>query len=417
MRTRYLIIGNSAGGIGAAEAIREKDRKGSLTIVSDEAVPAYSKPLISKYLSGERTIENILYRPAEFYERNNITFLSGEKITRLEIGSKTAHCEDGKLIQWEKLLLATGGKPIIPGIKGLDKEGVFTFTSLGDVMAINKSLTRGQKAVIIGGGLIGVSASEALFKRGVDVTVVEMKDRVLNTILDEHTSFLAEKAFRKAGIKVITGHTVVEVSGDDSITEAILDDGATIPCDLVIVAIGVLPQLVLASNTEIKINRGVVVDRYMSTTCLNIYACGDVSESYDPVYDENRVIPVWPNAYMGGRVAGFNMAGVRTEYPASTSLNSLNYFGIDIVSAGLVTSPGEDYEVITRQENDMYKKVILKNGLISGLIFAGAIEQSGILFDLMKNKVPVEEFKQALLSDDFGLASLPQKLWKEKLQT
>ena len=239
----------------------------------------------------------------------------------------------------------------------------------------------------------------------------------MNTILDEHTSSLAEKAFRGAGIKVITGHTVVEISGNDSVTEAILNDGATIPCDLVIVAIGVLPRLDLVSNTEIKINRGVVVDQYMSTNCPNIYACGDVSESYDLVYDENRVIPVWPNAYMGGRVAGFNMAGVRTEYPASTSLNSLNYFGIDIVSAGLVTSLGEDYEVITRQENNLYKKVILKNGLISGLIFAGEIEQSGILFDLMKNSVVVEEFKQSLLSDDFGLASLPPELWKVKLQT
>jgi len=272
MKTRYLIIGNSAGGIGAAEAIREKDRNGSLTIVSDEAVPAYSKPLISKYLSGERTVDNILYRPTEFYEQNNITLLSDKKITRLEVNGKTAQCKDGKVIQWENLLIATGGKPIVPKIKGLEKKGVFTFTSLGDAVAINNFLSPGQKVVIIGGGLIGISASEALFKRGVDITIVEMKDRVLNTILDEHTSFLAGKAFKEAGIEIITGHTVVEINGNDSVTEAILDDGETIPCDLVIVAIGVLPQLDLVSGTEIKINRGIVVDQHMSTNYPGIYA-------------------------------------------------------------------------------------------------------------------------------------------------
>jgi len=416
MQTKYLIIGNSAGGIGAAEAIRQVDKKGALTIVSDEPYPAYSRPLISKYLTGERNLEEILFRPLDFYDQNNIAFLPGKKVSHLGLDRQSAQLEDGEQIAWEKLLLAVGGKPIFPRMKGSSKRGVFTFTNLDDAKAIDRFLDNARKAVVIGGGLIGISVTEALIKRGVDVIVVEMKERILNTILDEQASLMAEEVLKQAGVEIIARQTVVKVNGRGTVEEVILDNGVAIPCNLVVVAIGVLPRPELALDTKLKINRGIVVDRHMSTNHPSVYACGDVAEAYDFVYGENRLTPIWPNAYVGGRIAGLNMAGATDEYPGSTAINSLNYFGIDIASAGMPTAPNDDgYGTISKQEGNIYQKVILKNDLIMGMIFVGNIENSGIIFGLMRDRINVESFKQSLLADDFGLAFFPRALWQERL--
>ena len=416
MKTRYLIMGNSAGGVGAVEAIRQVDKEGALTIISDEPYTVYSRPLISKYLTGERTHEEILFRPLDFYDQNNIVFLPGKKVSHLELDHQTVRLEDGDQIAWEKLLIAVGGKPIFPRMEGSDKKGVFTFTSLDDAKAIDSFLDNAGKAVVIGGGLIGISATEALIKRGIEVSVVEMKDRVLNTILDEQASLMAEKVLKQAGVEIIAGQTVVEVKGKGTVEEVILDNGTAIPCDLVVVAIGVLPRSELAIDAKLEINRGIVVDRQMATNHMGTYACGDVAEAYDFVHEENRLTPVWPNAYVGGRIAGLNMAGVTIEYAGGTAINSLNYFGIDIASAGMPTAPDDNgYETIGKQEENIYQKVILKDGLIMGMIFVGNIEKSGKIFGLMRDRVNVESFKQSLLADDFGLAFLPRALWQERL--
>lgn len=416
MQTKYLILGNSAGGIGAAEAIRQVDKKGALTMVSDEPYPAYSRPLISKYLTGERAIEEILFRPVDFYDQNNIVFLPGKKVTHLELNHQSAQLEDGEPITWEKLLLAVGGKPVFPRMKGGSKRGVFTFTSLDDAKAIDRFLDNARKAVVIGGGLIGISLTEALMKRGVDVVVVEMKERILNTILDRQASLMAEEVLKQAGVEIIAGQTVAKVNGREVVEEVILDNGAAIACDLVVVAIGVLPRLELALDAKLETNRGIVVDRHMATNHPGVYACGDVAEAYDFVYGVNILTPIWPNAYVGGRIAGLNMAGVTTEYPGSTAINSLSYFGIDITSAGMPTAPtGDGYETISKQEGNIYQKVILKDAVIMGMIFVRNIEKSGIIFGLMRDRVNVENFKQSLLADDFGLAFFPRALWQERL--
>jgi len=416
IRTEYLIIGNSAGGIGAAEAIREVDKTNSITMVSEEPYHAYSRPLISKYLAGERSVDEILFRPTDFYSRNNIELMLDRKVRHLNLGNQTAQLEKGEQIVWGKLLLATGGIPIVPKMKGGDKDGVFTFLAIKDAIAIDEFIKDGSQAVVIGGGLIGISVTEALVKRGIGVTLVEMKDRILNTILDETASSIAEETLRQAGVRVITNQTVAEVTGDKRTEGVILDSGGNIPCNLVVMAIGVLPRAELTIGTEIKVNRGILVDRLMATTYPNVYACGDVAEAYDFIYDTNRVTPIWPNAYIGGRVAGYNMAGVRTEYSGGTAMNSLNYFGLDITTAGAVIPPSDkSWEVVSQRNDGVYKKIILSGDLVMGMVFVGDIEKSGMIFSLMKDRVNVANFKQALLTDDFGLAYLPRELWQERL--
>lgn len=416
IRTEYLIVGNSAGAIGSVEGIRTVDTTGSVVMVSDEPFPSYSRPLISKYLAGERTVEEIFFRTAEFYSNNHIDFFLGVKVEHIDVENHTAQLSDGKKITWRKLLLATGGTPIVPKLKGGDKKGVFTFLTIGDAVAIDHYITKGMRAMVIGGGLIGISVAEALIKRGLEVTVVEMKDRILNTILDEEASAIAEKAYGKAGVKFVTSQTVKEILGEARVTGVILDNGTEVACDLVVIAIGVQPRSELALQAGIKVNRGILVDRFMATSHPDVYAAGDVAEAYDFVYQANRLTPIWPNAYIGGRVAGMNMAGLKTEYAGGTAMNSLSYFGLDIATAGAVAPlPGQDCEVISQQSDDSYKKVVLSNNLIIGMIFVGDIEKAGIIFGLMRDRVDITNMKKVLLDENFGLAFLPTELRRKRL--
>jgi NAD(P)H-nitrite reductase large subunit len=418
-KVKYLIIGNSAGGTGAAEAIREVDKAGVMTIISNEPYPAYSRPLISEYLASRCPLERMLFRSADFYEKNRIQAILGQKVVQLDISQHAIRLGSGVTMAWEKLLLAIGGSPIVPRIKGIDYNGVFTFGTLDDAKAIDQYLDRRvERAVVIGGGLIGISVTEALVKRGIKVTTVEMKERILNTILDEEVSALAEERLKEAGVRVMTGRTVANINSysGDTVTSVTTDNGMLIPCEIVIIAIGVQPRTELVTGTGIRINRGIVVDHYMATSSADVYACGDVVEAYDFVYGENRLTPIWPNAYLGGRIAGFNMAGVPTKYPGGTAMNSLKYFGLAIVSAGIVNLPDNSYEVISKKHDHTCRKVILKDGLVMGMVFTGNIEKSGIVFNLMKDRVNVEGFKQALVADDFGLASLPEEIWRPRLE-
>ncbi len=416
-KIKYLIIGNSAGGIGAAEAIRQVDKTGSVAIISDEPYPAYSRPLISEHLSHGLPIEKMLFRPAGFYEANSIRTMLGKRVEQLDTRGRSVKLDDGTTITWQKLLLATGGQPIVPPIKGVDGRGVFTFITLDDAKEISSFLGgEASRVVVIGGGLIGTSATEALLVRGLKVTVVEMKDRVLNTILDEPASALEAEAMTLAGVDIITNHTVAEINSfpgkSGSVTGVTLDDGRKIGCNLVVVAIGVTPRTELASASGIKVNRGIVVDRHMATSRPDVYACGDVAEAYDFVYGEARLTPIWPNAYLGGRVAGFNMAGDTAEYPGGTAMNAMSYFGVDVVSAGIVVPPDDSFQEISQKQDGCYRKVVVKDGCCVGMVFCGGIEKSGIVFALMRDRVDVGGFSERLVADDFGLVCLPEERWR-----
>ncbi|MFA7187433.1 MAG: FAD-dependent oxidoreductase, partial [Dehalococcoides mccartyi] len=187
MKADYLIVGCSAGGIGAAEAIREVDRDGSIVIVGEEPYLAYSRPMIAKYLSGQKTVEKILFRRPEFYANNNITCLTDTKVEAVNTATHEVSLSNGEKISYGKLLLAPGGKPIVPPIDGSNKAGVFNFINMKDAVLIDGYVKAEnvKKAVIIGGGLIGMSAADALTKLGIEVDIIELKGHILNTILDE----------------------------------------------------------------------------------------------------------------------------------------------------------------------------------------------------------------------------------------
>jgi NAD(P)H-nitrite reductase large subunit len=419
--SRYLIVGNSAGGIGAVEAIREVDADGLITVVSDEPYPAYSRPEISEYLAGLTTVERMLFRPPDFCEKHGVEAILGVAASRLDLEKRCLELEDGRALSWDRLLLATGGRPTVPPIAGGDHEGIFTFTTLADADRIRAALRPDSRAVVVGAGLIGLSLTHALVRLSVPVLMAELLDRPLATALDAEAARVVERALRDAGVELVFGQTVAEVLGrpedDRRVGGVRLQDGRQLPCDILAIAIGVTPRTELAAQAGLRVNRGIVVNRHMATSHPNVYASGDAAEAFDFVHGVERVTPIWPNAYIGGRVAGFNMAGRETVHSGGTGMNSLSYFGLAIVSAGL-QEPGDGpgYEVLTSSSGDAaYRKVVLRQGRVAGLTFVGDIERSGIVFGLMRDGIDVSAFKEALVAPDFGFTSLPEEMRRERL--
>jgi NAD(P)H-nitrite reductase large subunit len=362
----------------------------------------------------------MVYRPSDFYEQHGVETVLGVAASRIDLEKCGLELEDGSGITWERLLLATGGRPTVPPIPGADREGIFTFTTLADADRIRDALTPGCRAVVIGAGLIGLSLTHALVQLDVSVTMVELLDRPLANALDPDAAGVVASALRDAGVNLVFGQTVAEVMGrpenDRHVGRVRLQDDRELPCDLLAIAIGVTPRTDLATEAGLRVNRGIVVDRHMATTHPDIYACGDVAEGFDFIHNADRVTPIWPNAYIGGRVAGFNMAGRETANSGSTGMNSLSYFGLAIVSAGIQEAgDGPEFEVLASADGAGHRKVVLRAGRVAGLTFVGDIEMSGIILGLMRDGVDVSAFKEALVARDFGFASLPEDLRRERL--
>ena len=421
---KYVIIGAPAAGIGAVEAIREIDPEGTLTVITEETCSHYSRPMISDFVSGKADLQKVSCRTENFWKENNVDAALGKKVTAINFEEKTVQLESGEKIPYEKLLLATGGKPFVPKMEGSDKDGVFTFTTLNDaqLLAAKIDAIKARSAIVIGAGLIGVSVTEALVKRGLKVTMVELQGKILSLLLDPKGSDIMEAVIRKAGVNIITGQSVQKIIGkpenDAAVGGVILTNGNQVPCDLVVVAIGVIPRSELVAGTPVKTNRGIVVDSMMQTSVPDVYASGDVAEAYDFVLNQNRLLPLWPLAVLEGQVAGCNMAGKKTTYAGGTNMSSLKYFGIPVVSVGLA-NPKDDptLEVLVKfdPEHNIYKKVVLKNNIIVGLTLVNSIERAGILYYLMKNQINVKKFKPQLLADEFSWASFPATMQKKML--
>ena len=420
---KYVIVGASAAGVGAVEAIRAVDPTGAITIVTEEACACYSRPMISDLVSGKADLQKMKCKTDDFFTKYGTEVLINKKVTALNIDEKTLTLEDGEKVSYEKLLLATGGKPFVPKIEGQEKDGVFTFTTLSDAQQLAAKIDsiNAQSAVVIGAGLIGISVTEALVKRGLKVTVVELQEKILSLLLDSKASDIVKFVIRKEGVDFATGQSVQKIIGrpenDASVGGVVLTKGDTIPCDLVVVAIGVIPRTELVAGTLVKTNRGIVVDNTLQTNVPDVYASGDVAEAFDFILNMNRLLPLWPLAVEEGRVAGSNMAGKKATYSGGTNMSSLKYFGIPIVSIGNANPKADDttFEVLVKldAENNVYKKIVLKNNIIVGMTMVNCIERAGVFFNLMKKQINVKKFKQSLLSDDFGLAMLPLSLQRK----
>ncbi len=427
--TRYVIVGNSAGCIGAIEAIRQVDRQGTLTGISEEPYPAYSRPQIGRYLAGEVGLEKTLFRPRTFYDEQRVDLLLGRRVAELNTARRVVALDDGRELPWDKLLLATGGTPIVPSVQGLEQIGYHTFMTLEDVQRLRERAPRMRHVLVIGGGLIGLSAVEALVKLGIQTTVIELAPQILGRALDGIAAGMVQRLLERHGVRILTGcslaavetppHPASEAFATLPEFQATLSNHTALAADTVIMAIGVRPRLELAAQAGLVTNRGIVVDSHMQTSRADVYACGDVAEAYDIIAGGPRLTPIWPNAFLGGRIAGLNMAGEERIYGGGTSMNALHFFGYSLLSAGLVAPEATTgCEIITSQPAPgVYKKVVLQDGCVVGFIFAGEVDRAGIVYHLLKNRICVRGFADKLVQADLGLLSLPPALRAEMLGT
>ncbi len=417
----YLIIGNCIAAVGAVEGIRRIDREGPITVLSKEPYPAYGRPLIAEYLKGKRTRDDLRLRPSDFYDRNGVTIHLATTATQVSERKKAVKGDDGKTHLYDRLLLSTGGIPIRPHITGEQGSGIFNFQTIDDADRIAEASRRTREWVVIGGGLIGLKAAESLYDRGMKVTIIELADRILSMAFDDKASRIISRRLDEIGINIITENTVDEILRDsrNRIKGVRLKGDQILPCGAVVVAIGVAPDKELAEGTAIKTGRGVLVDEYMETSVSGIFAAGDVAEAKDWHFASWRVVPIWPNAYRQGQVAGKNMAGQRVPFSGSIPMNSVSFYGIPTVSMGVTVPPDEKgYDVMMERAEDkgLYRKLVLKDGCLVGAVFVGKIERAGLLTGLIRDKVPVEGFKDRLLKEGLSLLDLPIELRKERLR-
>ena len=410
---RYVIIGNSAAAIGAVTAIREVDREGSMVLIAREPEHTYSRPLISYLLAGKVNEERMFYRGKDFYKKNGVETLLGVEIAGIDETAHAVRTADGRNIGFEKLLIATGGTPVVPkDLTGTNAKGVFTFTTWEDARKIKAYIEQSQvkRAVVVGGGLIGLKAVEALVKLHISTVVVELADRILSATFDKTASDMAAKYLGKSGVDVRCSNTVTQIkSQDERVASVLLRDGSKLDCELLIFAIGVAPDVRLARGTHIACERGILADECMQTSVPGIYAAGDVVQAADLLSGKTRPIPILPNAFRQGCVAGANMAGRKALYKGGLAMNAVDICGLPTISVGTTVPEGDDYEVLSKLDENagVYKKIVLKDNRIVGVIFVGQIDRAGIATGLIRGKVDVSGFKNLLMNDDFGIISLP----------
>jgi len=414
---KYVIIGNSAAGIGTVEGIRRVDPEGSIMLISGESWHTYARPLISYFLAGKVKEEKMYYREADFYSKMKVDLRLGVTVESVVPQEKTIILSTGEKINYEKLMLATGGKPIVPEMPGLKQDGVFTFVKWDDVRAIGSFLNEKSKVVIIGAGLIGLKAAEGIAGMKAEVKVVELANRVLSAILDEDAAGMVQQSLEEKGICFYLENTVKEIKGNGRVTGVMLQDGTEIDCEAVIVAIGVFPNKDLAVTAGLEINRGIVVNEHMQTSDPDIYAAGDASEGFDILYQMKRVLPILPNAYKQGFAAGQNMAGRNEPYKGGFPMNAIGFFGLPMITAGIIKPDGPEFTEMKESDptRKIYRKIVLRDGKIVGFIALNEVDRAGILTGLMDKAVDVESFKGELLRKDFGYAYLPKDYRQEQL--
>ena len=397
---KYVIIGNSAAGIACVEGIRSADAEGEITIVSDEPFAAYGRPLISYYLLGATDRQRMLYRPADFYEKNRVRTLLGARAEKIDPAAQKIVLRGGGEIPYDKLLVATGSRPFEPPMEGIDGvKNKFNFMTLQDALSLEKVLSKRKNVLIIGAGLIGLKCLEGILERVKSVSVADMAGRILPSILDDAGAAVVRRELEGKGAKFYLSDSVAKFEGNT----AHLKSGKEISFDILVVAVGVRPNTELVKDAGGEVSRGVVTDEKQQTSLKNVYAAGDCAESFDITSGARKVLALLPNAYRQGYTAGVNMAGGEAAFADAMPLNAIGFFGSHVLTAG--SYEGESF---VQAEGDVYRKFFCKDGVLKGFILVNSPERAGIYTSLIRNKTPLSEVDFKSLEGAPNLAAFPQ---------
>ena len=412
---RYVLVGGSAAAVSALEAIRSVDKSARIDLFSDEETPLFSRVLLPYYVAEELSKPLLNFRTADFFEANNVNAHIGVRVEAVHPDAKTVTADDGNTYDYDKLLLATGGDAIIPKIPGVDKEGISALKTMRDAERIYNF--NGDRAVVVGAGSIGVEACISLMRRGVRVTLLEQLGHVLPTVFDDEAAGMIRGVIEQMGIEVITGERAIEFTGNGRVQSVVTSTGE-IECDNVILSVGIRPAVELAEKAGIEIGMmgGITTDSGMMTSCQDIYAAGDVCETFDIARNQMFVNAIWPMAVEQGRIAGLNMTGEDKQYGGSVRMNSIgNFIGIPAMSMGVTRADECSYadeecrfQEIKKRTRNTYKKIILKNGCIVGAIFIGVgqTQRCGIISILLRRQIDVSDYIQTLISNNLSFMDI-----------
>lgn len=381
---KYVIIGNSAAAVGCVEGIREYDKKSEITIVSDEKYHTYSRPLISYLLEDRTDKEKMKYRDDGFYKENNVKTILGESVEKIDSKNKTVKLSSGKVLSYDKLMVAVGSSPFVPPMKGLEKvKNKTCFMTLSDAENLEKMIgkKKDKTVLIIGAGLIGLKCAEGIADKVKHITVCDLAERILPNVLDEDSADIVKSHIEKQNIDIVLKTTVESFSEN----EAVLTNGKKAKFDILVTAVGVRPNVGLVKDEGGKINRGILIDDHCRTSIKDIYTGGDCAEGIDASTGEHKIIAILPNAYMQGKCAGENMAGSDSTLKPMIPMNAAAFFGLHIITAG-----SYDGEAFVKEENDSYKKLVVKDGCLVGFILLGDVMRAGIYTEMIRSKTPLD---------------------------
>ncbi|MHB1354508.1 MAG: NAD(P)/FAD-dependent oxidoreductase [Anaerolineae bacterium] len=414
---QIIIIGNSATAVGAIESLRTYDQDAEIVVISEEPELIYSRPMLSHYLGGDIDRARLAYRNSDFYRQNKVQTILEDGVSAIDVTAHSVRTVSGRDLHYDKLLICTGGIPIVPPLAGADIPGIYTFTRLSDALAIEHHLATNsvERAVVVGGGMIGIKAADALMKRHIPLTMVELAPRILSAALDETASAMLARLLKEHGVEVLTNNTVTTIQQDSGqLKGVVVREGREIAAQLLVFGIGVRPRADLAKAAGITVNKGIVVDEYMRTSAADVYAAGDVAEAYDLVVDMNRTVAIWPNAYRQGAIAGAHMSGIDRPDEGGIAMNTVEVCGVPAMSIGNGNAVGAEYEELVEinEREHRYKRLVLRDNQLVGAILVGNISRAGIYTGLIRHKLDISSSRKSLLSDNFGLLSLPEQYRK-----
>lgn len=377
---KQVIIGAGAAGITAADTIRKLDRECEIIVISKEE-EVHSRCMLHKYLSGERTAEEINFVPEDFFIKNRIDRMTQNAVTSVDCGSRRVLLADGKEVGYDNLLIAAGAYYLVPPIPGFrEAPNVYGFRDLSDAEAIRKAARPGSRAVIVGSGLVGMDAAYALIERGITPVIVEMADRILPLQLDKKGAAAYQNLFEAHGCRFCLSAKATGTKRDENgaVTAVLLEGGEELACDFVIVAAGVRPEIRFLEGCGVETGRSVLVNEYLETTVPHIYAAGDVA----------GLSGIWPNAMKQGAAAARNMCGLPTKYEDTYAMkNTINFFGLASLCIGDINRTSDNTEVVVCEDRNNYKKALVENGKLKSILLQGNISGSGIYQYLIKNEI------------------------------
>jgi len=398
-RAQLVVVGNGMAGMRTVEELLScaPDRF-DITVIGAEPHPNYNRILLSSVLAGDKSLDEIVINSLSWYAEHGIRLIAENRATAIDRAARRVALADGTVVAYDKLLLATGSKPVAPPIPGLGLPNVRAFRDIADVEAMIAAATSDRRAVVIGGGLLGLEAAWGLKRRGMAVALVHLMPTLMERQLDVAAATLLHRDLDARGIAFFTNSQTEAILGTGRAEALQLADGRRIPADFVVVATGVRPNIELARTADLDVNRGILVGDDMATSDPDIYAVGECIEHNGQVF--GLVAPIWDQAKVcGARLAGDGAA----VYEPPPVFTSLKITGIDVFSAGALAAADDADEEITLHDakRGLYKKVILRDDRVVGSVLYGSVADGPWYVQLMRDKVDVSSFRDQIV---FGRA-------------